>query len=52
MVVELSIVENFFGIHLRPMRRFYGAYMFSKSANSIFKTFIDCSFLGMVLRIG
>ena len=46
MVVELtcSIIENFFRIHLRPIRRFYGAYLFSKSANAIFKILIDCPF--------
>ena len=26
-----SIVEKFFRIHIRPMRRFYGAFMFSKN---------------------
>ena len=35
---------DIFGIHLRPLRRFWGAYLFSKSANSIFKILIDCSF--------
>ena len=30
---------------LRPMRLLHGAYLFSKSANLIFKIIIDCSFL-------
>ena len=44
MVFDLRILELFFRIHLRPIRRFYGAYLFSKSANSIFKILIDCPF--------
>ena len=38
------IVEIFFGNHLRPMRRFNGAYLFSKSKTFIFKILVDCSF--------
>ena len=41
MVVELRVK------YLRLMRRFYGAYLFSKSANSIFEIHIDCSFVWM-----
>ena len=41
---ECSIVETFFKIPLRLMRCFYGAYLFSERANSIFETLIDCSF--------
>ena len=44
-IVELryfSIIMTFFRNHLRPIRRFYGPYLFSKSANSIFKVLIDC----------
>ena len=41
-----EVVETFFRNHLRPIRSFYGAYLFSKSANSIFKILIDCSFSG------
>ena len=37
---------------LRPMRRFYEAYLFNKSENLIFKILIDWSFSGMILRIG
>ena len=47
MVVELIMqywMSIFFRINLRPIRRFYGAYFFSKSANSIFKILIDCPF--------
>ena len=47
MVVELiecSLVKIFFRIHLRPVRRFYGAYLFNKSANSIFKILLQCPF--------
>ena len=40
-----SIVEKFFRYHFRPMRRFYGAYLFSKSANSILKILVVSSFL-------
>ena len=36
--------ENFERIHLRPIRRFYGAYLFNKSSNAIFEILIDCSF--------
>ena len=39
---ECSIVEKFVRNHLRPIRRFYGAYLLSKSANSNIR--IDCSF--------
>ena len=38
---DWSIIETFFRIHLRPIRRLYGAYLFSKSANAIFKILID-----------
>ena len=34
---EWSLLRKFFQISLRPMRRFYGVQLFSKSANSIFK---------------
>ena len=40
-----SNVLNFLGKNLRPMRRFYGAYLLNKSAILIFKILIDCSFL-------
>ena len=33
------------GDHFKPMRRFYGVYLFSKRANSIFEILIECSFL-------
>ena len=39
---ECSIVEKFFRNHLKPIRLFYSAYLFSKSTNSIFKILIDC----------
>ena len=29
---------------MRPIRRFYGAYLFSESALEIFKILDDCSF--------
>ena len=45
-VVLCGIVENFLKNHLRL---FYGAYLFSKSANSIFKI---VNFWGMISRIG
>ena len=42
MVVELiecSIIEKSFRIPFRPIRRFYGAYVFfSKSANAVLKS--------------
>ena len=41
---DCSIIENFFRLHLRPMRCFYDGYFFSKSANAIFKILIDCPF--------
>ena len=33
--------EEIFKNHLTPMKRFYSAYLFSKSANLIFKILID-----------
>ena len=36
------LLRIFYRIHLRPIRRFYGVYLFSKSANAIFKILIDC----------
>ena len=48
VVVELSlqyIMGTFFRNPQRPMRRFNGAYLFCKSANSIFKIIIVCSYL-------
>ena len=47
---EIAVLENFFMIYLRPIRRFYGAYLFSKNANSKVKNLID-HFGGMILRI-
>ena len=47
---ECFIVEKFYRNHLRPIRRFYSAHLFSKSTNSIFTILID--FWGMILRIG
>jgi len=44
MYGSCSITEKFFRIHLRPMRLVYGAYLYSKSANSIYKILIDCPF--------
>ena len=41
---DCSIIETYFRIHLRPIRRFYGAYLFRKSANSIFKILNYCPF--------
>ena len=43
MVAELRLQYywDIFRIHLRPIRR-YSAYLFSKSANSIFKILINC----------
>ena len=38
------LLRIFFGIHLRPFRRFYGAYLFSRSANTTFKILIDGPF--------
>ena len=43
--VQVVRCGEIFRNHLRPMRGFYGAYLFSKSANSNFKILIDCSFL-------
>ena len=37
--------EKFLSNHLIAMKRFYGEYLFSKSANSILKILMDCSFL-------
>ena len=36
-------------IHLRPIRRFYSAYLFSKSANSNFKSSFHS--VEMILRV-
>ena len=46
MVVEVRMqyCREIFRIPLRLKRRFCGEYLFSKSANSIFKNLIDCSF--------
>ena len=41
---ECSVVEKFFRIHLRHIRRLHNAYFVSKSENSIFKILIDWSF--------
>jgi len=53
MVIELRMYfcGEFFRNNLRSMRRFYGAHLFSKSANSIFKILIDYSVLGMILKV-
>ena len=40
--VQVVRCGEIFRNHLRPMRGFYGAYLFNKSANSIFKILIDC----------
>ena len=46
MVVEVRMqyCREIFWIPLSLMRRFYGAYLFSKSANSIFKILKDFLF--------
>ena len=41
----MQYYREFFRIYLRPLRRFYGAYLLSKTANSILKILIDRSFL-------
>ena len=54
MLVELRMqyCGKLVRVHLKPMRRFYGAYLFNKSANSIFNILLDCSFHGgIILRI-
>ena len=42
---ECIIVEKFVRNHLRPIRRFYGAYLLRKSANSNYNILMDCSYL-------
>jgi len=37
---DCSIIEHFLKIYLRPIRRFYGAYLLSKSANASLKSSI------------
>ena len=44
MVVELRLLRRFFRIPLRNIPLFYGAFLFRKSAISIFKILIDCPF--------
>ena len=52
MIVELRLqyfIEKFFRIDLRSIRRFYGADLFRKSANSIlFKILIVVHLGGMI----
>ena len=42
--LRLHINEKFCRVHLRHVRRFYAAFLFSKRVNAIYKIFIDCSF--------
>ena len=44
-IENIVLWRNFLRNHLRPFLRFYGAYFFSESANSILKILTDCSFL-------
>ena len=41
LMLRMQLCTEIFRIHLK---RFYGAYLFSKSANAIFKVLIDCLF--------
>ena len=43
-LTEMKYCLEIFRIHLRPMRRFYGAYLFSKSAIPIFKILLGFPF--------